>query len=397
MLIESADDVRASFESADNAIKLWKDGKREQALSNLLATFESNPLCGPDWSWLAATWQMVLGLPTEQALSVIRRYPSYVPEWYYANALCLYAQLGDTEISRSALLAALLETRSLGRKLLGRSTNETRPDVELEGSNSYPEHAGVLWTDKPEVRAWLESGFTSLTSWIEAPPIQNADNIAHHKLWLNNYEIGVSYLKRGERKKARTSLLSALRDARKIGILGQEFDQTLTALVAGELEAEEQVKRALKDLVEAIQQLGDTDRLNKMRAYKRAGDYYSASKLLADSDRCYRAATDILKQLNDDEKAVVSLIERAELLEESAAFWIKDGVIRSTALYEEALELRTSFLGEHSEVMDLMLELHKCLICQDETEERTAALEARMQRIIPEAKELIEEHHGELL
>lgn len=397
MLTESPESVRASFESAETSIKLWQDGKREQALSSILGSFDSNPISGPDWSWLAASWQMTIGLPAEQVLAVIRRFPSYVPEWYFANALCLYTRYGDTDVSRSALLAALTESRALGRKLLGHSASEPAFEVELEGSESYPEHAGVLWKETAGAHAWLESGFTSLSSWTEGPPTTNGDKSSYYKLWSDNYEIGVSYLKRGERKKARTSMLSALREARKIGLLGREFNKTMIALVAGELEAEEQVRRGLKDFVDAIRQLGDTDRLTSMRSYKRAGDYYDVAKCLSDADNCYRAAIDILRQLSDDERADVSLIERAELLEASAAFWIKEDVVRSTVLYEEAIELKSMFLGEHPELMDVMLELHKCLIVQEGTEQRAAALEARMQQITTEAQEMIEEHHGELL
>lgn len=389
MTIETPELVRASIRSAVAAIGLWSEGNRDEALTKLLSAFEENSVCGPDWCWLAASWQTLVGRADAEALAVLRRFSSCVPEWYFANALLLFRQFGDSDVSRAAIRVALDDGSPIGLVLIDKFTSDDYDEgLTLEGSNSYPENALQIWKETPGAIEWLDQGFSRWSkSSGQSPAEMDESNKGRQKRWLDNFEFGLTQSRRGDQKQAKKSFLSALREARHFGPLSWEFETTVLMIITEDLGANEQVQAALKEQLESVKALDETERITAMRAYTRIGHRLMALHAPTNANDAFEAALKILRSLNDTEKFEVDFYEQADLLETAAGFYTNDDERRrSVSMYEEAIDLQAKFLGDnHPQLIETMLGLRRCLICLSGKREAVAALDARLVSLDPDA------------
>jgi tetratricopeptide (TPR) repeat protein len=392
-------EIDASYQAADKATDLWESGDRNEALKHLLETFKTNQFCGPDWSWLAATWQLSMGCDSSAALELLRKHPSDMPEWGFTNAIALFKQQGDNVVSRAALTSAIEEGSPIAGKLLGKIDDDIVDGIDLKGIESYPQNAIKIWEETPHALKWLQDSFDRFVEPSGEKPIEpDSTNRRHYKLWSDNYQFAVNASRKEHtRKEAKKFFLSALKEARHFGALSWEFDSTVSRLSLSFVDARTQLEAAVREQVTAAKNLEQTNPLKAMRAYARIAERFDRMENVAEADDCYRAALRILHSLSETDRDLVDNCERAELLADAVAYRLDEEELRrSIALLEESLELRVSYLGpKHGELLDTMLDLHKCLVSlEGDASDRAEVLKTRMLLIEPLANEIIEAHHA---
>lgn len=381
------DMVEAANRTADRAIELWQKGEREQAVRTLLDSFEiPQSAAGADYSWLVATWQLLLGHPAKQVLALLHQYPSFVPEWFFANAITLYKLHGDSPISRAALFPSMEIGQAIFEKLTGETTAKLQDGIELEGRLSYPEYGLKLWQEATGAIEWITEYVERWEATLQVIP-EDAKNDRHYKLWERSYEIGLTYAAREETSKAKKELLTALKEIRHFGLFTLEFDLTLTVLLSLNASADPAVragaapavKAAVLDQYAALCQTSWTDRELVMRAFNDLERTLLVTGSVSESTAAIEKAAELLNSLLAEDPNSIDYQQRANILRTLAESQ-KDAA-RSTMYCEEALGLMRAYLGpNHGLLVSTMQELHDYLEELGEPE-RAQTLEAEISRI----------------
>lgn len=393
MSIATKESANASDDAGKSSFKLWQSGEREQALSNLINECEQNADCGRDWSWLVTSWQMILAISDEAVLSFLRKFPSGLAHWHYSNALILYRTLGDCNISCSALQTALFATSTLGEDLLGTLVEDDWYDPDLGECFTYAISARDLWSNTKGALAWLEAGFVRYYKLIgEEQLSRDAKNKVQHKLWTDDFQIGLSHLRSFDYKKAKKSLLTSLRSARKFGLTSWEFEITVTAMMLVGQDALPQLTETLLEQLSYIKNLETSEPQRSMRAYKRLGATVSQLNSPTVAHLCYQGSLQILRDQLKNGNLEITMFEQAELLQSAAAARTIVSVPEAVALYKETLALRARYLGDvHPDQYDLLFEIYKCLLYLKESEAETDAVIDRLVALDPGSELILRE------
>jgi len=204
---------------------LWSLQQREEAIRVLEDADVDNLLVGQhiidEIRFLLVTY-LIIQNNDERARAILDGEAVSTFEWYYSNALLRFRQLGNTFISRGALLRALGEDEMIAYLLSDTEYDGDQDDLdELDRwTRKYIDLTRECWNETPDAISWLSKTLTADVP--SAGCSTDVDQVLAGSI-DDEFEVAMAHMAKEDFDSAKQSFKSALLNANKLNDGGSMF------------------------------------------------------------------------------------------------------------------------------------------------------------------------------